>query len=107
MASEGELRGFSGVTCDHDGQGRATKLELQVLRSAAGYYLGYFCPQCGPYSRETGYMTKEQAEAELAKIKAGSTTNTARDTEKHSGGFEVTVYEDIDDLIDDVGRGEN
>lgn len=32
------------------------KLTLQVLRSAAGYYVGTRCDVCGPYSRETGYM---------------------------------------------------
>ncbi len=31
-------------------------LTLQVCRSPAGYYLGYICPNCGPYSRETGYF---------------------------------------------------
>lgn len=30
------------------------KLQLQVLRSAAGYYVGTQC-NCGPYSRESGY----------------------------------------------------
>ena len=30
-------------------------LELQVLRSAAGYYIGTFCENCGLYSRESGY----------------------------------------------------
>ena len=29
--------------------------QAQVLRSAAGYYVGFFCPRCGPYSRESGY----------------------------------------------------
>jgi hypothetical protein len=23
----------------------------QVCRSAAGFYIGYFCPECGPYDR--------------------------------------------------------
>jgi len=30
------------------------ELELQVLRSAAGHYIGTQCG-CGPYSRESGY----------------------------------------------------
>jgi hypothetical protein len=30
------------------------KLELEVLQSAAGYYIGTECC-CGPYSRESGY----------------------------------------------------
>jgi len=30
-------------------------LKLQVLGSSAGYYIGTIC-QCGPYSRESGYL---------------------------------------------------
>jgi len=30
-------------------------MPLDVQSSAAGYYLGFFCPNCGPYSRESGY----------------------------------------------------
>ena len=40
-------------------------LYIQVLRSAAGYYIGFFCPQCGPYSRESGYY-KTHAQAKEA-----------------------------------------
>lgn len=53
MALPGELAGFDGVECDC-GQ----KLMLDVCCSAAGYYLGYLCPICGPYSRETGYWLR-------------------------------------------------
>jgi hypothetical protein len=43
-----------------------TTLALQVLSSAAGYYLGFFCPYCGPYSRESGYFrSREEAETAL------------------------------------------
>lgn len=35
-------------------------LKAQVLHSNAGYYIGTAC-NCGPYSRETEYMTKEEA----------------------------------------------
>lgn len=39
--------------------------ELDVHRSAAGYYIGTFCG-CGPYSRESDYYpTREAAEAAL------------------------------------------
>lgn len=42
-------------------------MPLAVQRSAAGFYLGYFCPQCGPWSRESGYFaTREEAEKALA-----------------------------------------
>ena len=34
-------------------------LVLQVLRSAAGYYIGTQC-ECGPYSRESGYYRTER-----------------------------------------------
>ena len=43
-----------------------TKLDNQVLRSAAGYYIGTRCC-CGPYSRESGYYrTEEEAKKALA-----------------------------------------
>lgn len=35
-------------------------LKIQVLHSAAGYYIGTQCPNCGPYSRESGYYKCEQ-----------------------------------------------
>ena len=38
-------------------------LLLEVLKSAAGFYVGYFCPNCGPYERLTSYYnTKAEAE---------------------------------------------
>jgi hypothetical protein len=41
-------------------------LDMQVLRSPAGYYIGFFCPRCGPYSRESGYYrSREEAETAL------------------------------------------
>ncbi len=30
-------------------------LPVKVLKSVAGYYIGTFCPKCGPRSRESGY----------------------------------------------------
>lgn len=43
-----------------------TVLKLQVCQSNAGFYLGFMCDCCGPYSRETGYWgTKEEAETVL------------------------------------------
>jgi hypothetical protein len=39
--------------------------QLQVLRSAAGWYIGTIC-DCGPYSRESLYIaTKEIADEAL------------------------------------------
>lgn len=64
MAVPGELAGLNSVECS--GCGRV--LLLTVCSSFAGYYLGHFCPECGPYSRETGYyQTREEAEVELRK----------------------------------------
>jgi len=40
-------------------------LEPSAGDGAAGYYLGYICPFCGPYSRETEYMAKDEAEVAL------------------------------------------
>lgn len=62
MALPGETVGGTETKC-MDCQ---TVLKLSVLRSGAGYYLGYFCPKCGPYSRESGYYpNKEAAEKAL------------------------------------------
>lgn len=93
MAIEGELNGLGGVTCDHDGEGTPTKLELKICRSAAGHYLGYFCPQCGPYSRETGYFNSHQdAERALVALRSENLKpENTRDTLLHEG--EVTIEE--------------
>lgn len=40
------------------------KPPYEVLRSAAGYYIGNVC-ECGPYTRESGYYRNE-VEAEAA-----------------------------------------
>jgi len=47
-----------------------TILALKVLKSAAGYYLGYCCPSCGPYDRISAYYGKEEAESLLGEIKS-------------------------------------
>ena len=58
MALPGETVGDNTTICTSCGR----KLHLEVLHSAAGYYLGFFCPNCGPYSRESGYYrTREEA----------------------------------------------
>ena len=56
-------------------------LPLKVCSSGAGHYLGYFCPECGPYSRESGYMSAEQAEIELAIMMGGEPSGTLRGRE--------------------------
>ena len=82
MALLGELKGLSGTTCDC-----GEELGLQVCSSAAGYYLGYFCPNCGPYSRETGYYaSRTDAKAELAlMVGAGFIPSKVRDTDFRPG----------------------
>jgi len=67
MALPEELTGFADtVTCPC-----GEELPLKVLRSNA-YYIGRFCPKCGPYSRESRYFKKRgDANAELALWKSG------------------------------------
>lgn len=73
MAVNGELKGLKGITCEDCG----THLSLQVCKSNAGYYLGYCCDHCGPYSRETGYFkSREIAEKELTKKIPAKLRNT-------------------------------
>lgn len=41
-------------------------LDIQVLSSAAGYYLGTWSPELGPCTRDSGYYrTKEEAQEAL------------------------------------------
>jgi hypothetical protein len=43
-------------------------LPAKVLKSGAGYYIGTFCNNHGPYSRESGYYpTREAAQDDLEK----------------------------------------
>ena len=81
MALPGELKGLDGTTCEDCG----AELALDVQRSAAGWYLGYFCGCCGPYSRETGYFaTRAEAEVALdAYLEDGEKPENLRDTERH------------------------
>lgn len=61
MSLPGETFGGAGwcTDCKLD-------LPLQVLMSAAGWYVGTFCGSCGPYSRESGYYaTREEAKEAL------------------------------------------
>lgn len=79
MALPGELKGLDGTTCENCG----ADLILYVQRSAAGWYLGYFCGKCGPYSRETGYYhTCEAAQKALdAWLMEAEVPDNIRDTE--------------------------
>lgn len=87
MAFEGELNGTEGTTCMDCG----AKLPLKICMSAAGYYLGYECLCCGPYSRESGYFrSREDAEKELESLQRGEGSDSLRDTDYHPGPLEVT-----------------
>lgn len=37
------------------------------MQSTAGYYIGYVCDGCGPYSRESGYYPTFKAASEALK----------------------------------------
>ena len=50
MALAGETTGESSITCSDCNY----VMNNEVLKSAAGYYIGKFC-YCGPYSRESRY----------------------------------------------------
>lgn len=70
------LKGLDGTVCENCG----TQLTLNVQRSAAGWYLGYFCGCCGLSSRETGYYaTNEKAEAVLNRYLADCIEPTKAD----------------------------
>jgi hypothetical protein len=71
------VKSFQAPRVDPENQDLYT--ELEVLKSAAGYYVGtmYKNPKYGlePGSRESGYFaTHEEAEALLKRIEAGDET---------------------------------
>lgn len=62
MTLPGEVLYLTEARCDDC----EALMKIEVLRSAAGYYIGFFCPNCGPYSRESGYYrSREEAEVAL------------------------------------------
>ena len=108
MALPGELAGLNGVTCDC-----GKELELSVCQSAAGYYLGYFCPNCGPYSCETAYYSnREDAELDLEKALRGEDINTVRTTEYRTQEFIVVqdkdfkTHEEMNRILSSFGRND-
>lgn len=56
MTLPGETLGGTETTCIECG----AKLKIQICRSNA-YYIGYWCEQCGPISRESGYYPSREA----------------------------------------------
>ena len=64
MTLPGECVNSISTTCHECG----TELNIGVQKSAAGYYVGFWCPECGPYSRESNYYrSHEKAEKALSK----------------------------------------
>lgn len=58
MSMPGELNGIhKEIECEDCG----AMVPLQVCRSNAGAYLGYYCGTCGPCSRETDYYRSSEA----------------------------------------------
>lgn len=51
MALEGECTGKRVIVCDECKE----TMYIEILKSNAGYYIGFCCKQCGPYSRESDY----------------------------------------------------
>lgn len=89
MALPGELNGLDGCRCMDCGN----HMDLDVQKSPAGYYLGYFCPRCGPYSRETGYyQTRKKAEIQLEATRRGMSPEGLRDENHSPGDFETRVF---------------
>lgn len=42
------------------------EMDLAVCKSAAGYYIGTWCYQCGPYRRHSQRYWKDKADAKAA-----------------------------------------
>ena len=62
MTLPGECVKDTKITC----MNCMEELLIRVCRSNAGYYVGFFCDECGPYSRESGYYaTSAAAQAAL------------------------------------------
>lgn len=61
--------------CENENENIDSTMNLRVLYTPAGYYLGFWCDNHGEYSRETHHVrTREEAEKMLKRI-----------TEKHNG----------------------
>jgi hypothetical protein len=55
--------GYEMHPTDDNGRPITVDVLWDVYQSAAGYYIGTFCPHCGPHTRESMYFaTKEKAE---------------------------------------------
>lgn len=81
MALPGEFHdSLEPIECEDCG----SKLEVQVLRSNAGYYIGRFCDRDGPYERMSDYHpSEESAQAELDLWRESDVRPSARDIDFH------------------------
>ena len=52
------LKSIHDEETDCDGCGE--HLVLDVYESGGGFYVGFWCPNCGPYSRESRYFEKRR-----------------------------------------------
>ena len=78
------------------------ELDYGVQQSNAGYYIGTWCPRCGPYGRESGYFrTREGAETALALWDEGERVND-RPRGHQPGDIEVVMVsgDHLFDLLD-------
>jgi hypothetical protein len=89
MAGEIEIQHRD--VCGEDGC--TQRMDLEVLHTPAGYYLGTSCPIHGPYGRESHYFpTYEQASEALDQWLLGNRVN-ARDTDYHPAPIEVHHFD--------------
>lgn len=85
MALEGEI----DVVKNCPDCGKA--MPIRVCMSGAGYYIGQYCDQCGPYNRLSYYYrTRKEAQQEL-----DANTWKHRDTKFHPGDFKVIKLEEL------------
>ena len=74
-----------------------TEMKLDVHMSGAGYYLGFFCERCGPWSRESGYFkTRKAAQKALDGQRATSDLGTT-DGFVHREEHEVALQNQEDE----------
>ena len=66
-ANETEGRCFSDcLAIELRGKTEPAKLVFGIYQSAAGFYIGRICPECGPFDRQSGYFeSREKAEEYL------------------------------------------
>jgi hypothetical protein len=63
MTLPGECVNDTTTICHECG----AELNIDIQKSAAGFYVGFWCPECGPYSRESGYY-RNYEDAEKAPL---------------------------------------